>query len=104
MEEVEQIAAIKDVDLLFIGPADLSQSLGIPGEWGHPRLWQAIAKVAQAAGKHSIHWAILPPDLPYARRCVEMGCRMLSLGMDVWIVQKGLKTSRADYAEYFQGE
>ncbi len=36
--DVENIAALAGVDLLFIGPADLSQSLGIPGEWEHPRL------------------------------------------------------------------
>ena len=33
--DVEQIAALPDVDVLFIGPADLSQSMGIPGEWDH---------------------------------------------------------------------
>jgi 2-dehydro-3-deoxyglucarate aldolase/4-hydroxy-2-oxoheptanedioate aldolase len=42
VEEVEKIAAIPDVDFLFLGPADLSQSLGIPGQWEHPRLWQAV--------------------------------------------------------------
>src|SRR5262249_28479676 len=41
VEEVERIAAVPDLDLLFVGPADLSQSLGIPGEWEHPRVWQA---------------------------------------------------------------
>src|SRR5262249_15599216 len=32
VEDVERIAAVKDVDLLFVGPADLSQSMGIPAE------------------------------------------------------------------------
>jgi 2-dehydro-3-deoxyglucarate aldolase/4-hydroxy-2-oxoheptanedioate aldolase len=100
--EVDQIAALQGVDLLFIGPADLGQSMGVPGNWDHPRLWQAFEQVAQAARKHRIHWAILPPNLGYARRCVEMGCRMLSLGMDVWTVHKGLKAYREEYAEYFR--
>src|SRR5207245_1799591 len=42
VEDVERIAAVKDVDLLFVGPADLSQSMGLPGEWEHPRHWEAI--------------------------------------------------------------
>jgi len=101
LETVEQIAAVPDVDVLFIGPADLSQSLGIPGEWQHPRLWEAIEQVAAAARKHQMHWAILPLNPPFAARCVNLGCRMLSLGLDVWAVQKGLQSLQAEYAEYF---
>lgn len=103
LEDVERIAAVPDVDLLFIGPADLSQSLGLPGEWEHPRLWQAYTRVAQAAQANGIHWAILPANATQAQRCVEMGCRMLSLGIDVWAVQRGIKTFQAEYPAYFQG-
>jgi 2-dehydro-3-deoxyglucarate aldolase/4-hydroxy-2-oxoheptanedioate aldolase len=101
VEEVEKIAAIKDIDILFIGPADLSQSMGIPAQWDHPRLWQAVERVAQAARAHGVHWAILPPNPTYARRCVDLGCRMLSIGLDVWSIQRGLKSFQADYAEFF---
>jgi 2-dehydro-3-deoxyglucarate aldolase/4-hydroxy-2-oxoheptanedioate aldolase len=96
--EVERIAAIKEIDVLFIGPADLSQSMGIPGEWEHPRLWQAFERVAAAARAHGIHWAILPANPAHARRCVDLGCRMLSVGLDVWAVQRGLQAFLAEYA------
>jgi 2-keto-3-deoxy-L-rhamnonate aldolase RhmA len=99
--EVEKIAAVPDVDVLFIGPADLSQSLGIPGQWDDPRLWQAFERVAQAARAHGLHWAILPPTPAIARRCVAMGCRMLSLGIDTWTFHQGLRGYRADFAEFF---
>jgi 2-dehydro-3-deoxyglucarate aldolase/4-hydroxy-2-oxoheptanedioate aldolase len=101
LEEVEQIAAVKDVDVLFVGPADLSQSMGIPAAWDHPRLWEALERVARAAHHHGIHWAILPLSPAHARRCVELGCCMLSLGLDVWAVQRGLKGFQAEYAEFF---
>jgi len=101
VEDVERIAAVNDVDLLFVGPADLSQSMGLPAEWEHPRHWQALERVAQAAKNHGVHWAILPPNPAYARRCVEMGCSMLSLGLDVWVVHRGLKAFEAEYAEFF---
>jgi 2-keto-3-deoxy-L-rhamnonate aldolase RhmA len=102
VKELDQIAAVKGVDVLFVGPGDLSQSMGVPGEWEHPQVWQALERVAQAARTHQIHWAILPPNPDYARRCVELGCRMLSVGFDVWAVSKGLKAVKADYAEYFK--
>jgi 2-keto-3-deoxy-L-rhamnonate aldolase RhmA len=100
--DVERIAAIPQIDVLFVGPADLSQSMGLPGDWDHPRIWEALDKVAAAARAHHIHWAILPPNAAYAKRCVSMGCRMLSIGFDVWAVNKGLRQFKADYAEWFE--
>jgi 2-dehydro-3-deoxyglucarate aldolase/4-hydroxy-2-oxoheptanedioate aldolase len=102
VEDVERIAAVPEVDVLFVGPADLSQSMGLPGHWDHPRHWEAIERVAQAARKQGIHWAILPPNLPYAQRCVELGCRMLSLGIDVWVVQRGLAAFQDEYANFLR--
>lgn len=103
VEEVERIAALPDVDVLFIGPADLGQSMGLAGEWDHPKLWGAIERVAAAARSAGTHWAILPPNAAYARRCVDLGCRMLSLGFDVWAFAKGVRAFQADYAEFFKG-
>jgi 4-hydroxy-2-oxoheptanedioate aldolase len=100
--EADQIAALADVDLLFIGPADLSQSLGVPGEWEHPRVWEAIERVAAACRSHSKQWGILPPNPPYARRCVDLGCRVLSLGLDVWTVHMGLQALQGEYADFFR--
>ncbi len=97
VDEVEKIAAIKDVDVLFIGPADLGQSMGLVGDWDHPRIWQAIERVAGAAQANGIHWAILPRSAAYAKRCVDLGCKMLSVGIDVWAVQRGLKAFLAEF-------
>lgn len=101
VEEVERIAAVPDLDLLFIGPADLSQSMGIPGEWEHPRMWHAVERVAKAARANNVPWAILPRDAGHARRCVELGCRMLSLGIDTRAFCKGIKAEQNDFQEFF---
>jgi 2-keto-3-deoxy-L-rhamnonate aldolase RhmA len=98
LEDVERIAAVPHVDVLFIGPADLSQSMGIPGEWEHPKLWAAFERVAAACKASKIHWAILPLNVEFAKRCVALGCRMLSLGIDMWVIQRGLKAFQSDYA------
>ena len=98
VNDVEKIAALKHVDVLFIGPADLSQSMGLVASWDHPEIWAAIERVAKAARSHVIHWAILPRNLAYAQRCLDMGCRMLSLGIDTWSVQRGLKAFAVEFA------
>jgi 2-keto-3-deoxy-L-rhamnonate aldolase RhmA len=103
VQDVECIAAVPDLDFLFIGPADLSQSMGIPGEWEHPRMWAAVERTAKAAAANRVPWAILPRDAAHARRCVELGCRMLSVGMDAWAFQKGVKAIQDEYAEFFMG-
>jgi 4-hydroxy-2-oxoheptanedioate aldolase len=95
--EVEKIAAVPQVDLLFIGPADLAQSMGIPGQWDHADVWAAIQRTAKAARSAGIRWAILPRDAAFARRCVDLGCSMLSVGLDVWLVQGGLRAVDAEY-------
>ena len=97
VNEVEAIAALKEVDVLFIGPADLGQSMGIVGDWDHPRVWQAIERVAKAAAAAKIQWAILPRNAAYAKRCVDLGCKMISIGLDVWAVQRGLKAFLAEF-------
>jgi len=103
LADVEQIAAVPHIDVLFIGPADLSQSMGILGDWNNPQLWQAIERIAKAAHANNIHWAILPPNAEFAQRCVELGCRMLSLGLDTWIVQRGIRAFKKEYERHFEG-
>jgi 2-dehydro-3-deoxyglucarate aldolase/4-hydroxy-2-oxoheptanedioate aldolase len=102
VEEVERIAAVPDLDFLFVGPADLSQSLGIPGQWDHPQLWQAIERVAKASKAHGVPWSILPLAPAHARRCVELGCKMLSVGMDSWAIRKGIQAVQTEYAEFIR--
>lgn len=103
VEEIDKIAALKNVDVLFIGPADLAQSMGLPGEYAsHPQVWQAIERVAQAARTHKVHWAILPPNMEIAKRCFDLGCRMLSLGMDIWAVHRGIKAFKEEFAEFLK--
>lgn len=52
VEQIDAIAATPGVDVLFIGTSDLSFSLGLRGEQNHPKLQEAIAKIAAAAKRH----------------------------------------------------
>lgn len=101
LEEVEAIAAVPDFDLLFVGPADLSQALGVPGQWDHPTIWEALERIARAAKSHDKPWGILPLSPEHARKCVAMGCRLLSIGVDTWFLQRGIRTFQADFGDFF---
>jgi 2-keto-3-deoxy-L-rhamnonate aldolase RhmA len=103
VEAIEAILTINEIDFIFFGPADLSQSMGIPGQWDHPRLWEAIEKVATACRVVGRPWGVLPMSPAFARRCVDLGCRILSIGMDTWVLRKGIEAYRKEYAEFFPG-
>jgi 2-dehydro-3-deoxyglucarate aldolase/4-hydroxy-2-oxoheptanedioate aldolase len=101
VNDIDAIAAVPDIDVLFIGPADLSQSMGLSGEWDHPEIARCIEKVATAARNHNVAWAILPFNPAFARRSVELGCRMLSIGIDTWAFYRGLSYFRGAFQEFF---
>ncbi|MBX3412211.1 MAG: hypothetical protein KF708_05785 [Pirellulales bacterium] len=100
LQEAETIAAIDGVDLLFVGPSDLSQALGHLGQLDHPGTWEAIERVAKACRQHGKHWGIVPADPAYADRAVELGCRMLSVGGDVSCLKRGIEATKDAYAKY----
>jgi 2-dehydro-3-deoxyglucarate aldolase/4-hydroxy-2-oxoheptanedioate aldolase len=101
LEDADRIAAIDGVDLLFVGPVDLSQALGITGQLGHETLWSAIERVAAACRRHGKHWGIVPPDPALAARAVEMGCRMLTVGNDVMCLRRGIQGVKESYGGLF---
>ena len=52
------IAAIPDVDLLFIGPSDLSQVLGVPGDFDNSRCLEAIETIARTCAEANKPWGV----------------------------------------------
>ncbi len=101
LEEVDAIAGIDDVDLLFVGPADLSQALGVLGQPEHETMWNAIDRVAAACRKHGKGWGIVPASPAYAERCAEKGCRMITFGSDVMAMRLGVQSLKTLFASQF---
>lgn len=99
LNECDQIAAIDGVDLLFIGPADLSQSLGVTGDFFHPKCIEAMDRVAEACRKHGKHWGAVCVNPEHAERMIDRGCRLLSVTNDVRLVHAGLDAVQQLYAD-----
>ncbi len=101
VEQCAAIAAIDGVDALFIGPADLSQSLGVTGDFFHEKCLAAIDKVAAACKQHGKHLAAVAFNPPHAKMLHEKGCRLISPSTDVRVVVAGLQAVRQDFAQFF---
>lgn len=92
LAEVDAIAKTPGIDMIFVGPADLSQSLGIPGQFDHPKLWEAVDRVAAACQSANLPWAALAVGVPMAQKFVDRGCTFLTHAVDTWLVSSGIAT------------
>lgn len=89
---LDAIAAVEGVDGVFIGPADLSASMGHRGNPGHPEVQAAIEDAIvriQKAGKAA---GILSADETLARRYIELGAAFVAVGVDTTVLMRGLQT------------
>ncbi len=101
LDECEAIASLEGVDLLFVGPSDLSQVLGVIGQWDSPKLWDAYHKVAAACKKHGKHWGTIAVNPAFAQRAFDLGCRMLSFGIDAVILRRGVEATKTVFKDLF---
>jgi 4-hydroxy-2-oxoheptanedioate aldolase len=99
VEVVDQIAATEGVDWLFVGPADLSVTLGVPGDFLHPKCIAALKKVSAAVKQAGKSWGILSRDPEHARVCRELGCQLFSIFGDIDCLRVGLKTLEERFAD-----
>lgn len=102
VESIEEIAAVPGFDLFFVGPGDLSLSYGVPLEFDHPLLQQAMERVAKAAGKHGKWWGTTTPTPEKAQRMLDMGARMIVAGSDHVALVNGLSESFRSYGQLSQ--
>ncbi len=98
---VAEIAAVPDVDLLFVGPADISQVLGVPGDFENPRCLETIENIARACQEAGKPWGIVPRGPEYAERMAGWGCRMFVHGFDVHAVHAGIRAIKQRYPAFY---
>jgi 2-keto-3-deoxy-L-rhamnonate aldolase RhmA len=91
VEHADEIAAIDGADVLFIGPTDLTHSLGIPGQFDHPTYLAAIERVVTATESHGKATGILLRDAGTLDRHLAMGIRFIGLGSDGAFVADGAR-------------
>ncbi|KIH83017.1 4-hydroxy-2-oxoheptanedioate aldolase [Pseudomonas batumici] len=92
LANLDAIAAVEGVDGVFIGPADLSASMGHRGNPGHPEVQAAIEDAIvriKRAGKAA---GILSADEALARRYIALGAAFVAVGVDTTVLMRGLQT------------
>jgi len=90
-KHADDIAAVDGVDCLWVGHFDLTASLGIPGQFDHPRFLEAVEGVAAACRKHNKAFGRLVPDAATGIDCAAQGFDFLCWSGDVWALQAAIR-------------
>ncbi|MGI6691308.1 MAG: HpcH/HpaI aldolase family protein [Christensenellales bacterium] len=82
LDELDEIASLDGIDMLFFGPGDFSHSIGVSGQLDHPEVNQVRRLIAETCRKHG-KFAGTVATCGTARELVEMGYQFLNVGADV---------------------
>ena len=91
LDSVEAIAATPNIDVIWLGHFDLTNFMGIPGQFQHPDYLAAVRRIAAAAKAHGKVPGILAMNDAWAQEYWRHGYRMLAYGLDHMLFQAALK-------------
>ncbi|MXN63938.1 4-hydroxy-2-oxo-heptane-1,7-dioate aldolase [Stappia sp. GBMRC 2046] len=94
LDRLEEIASVDGVDGVFIGPADLSASLGYPGEPNHPDVIRQIEGAYKRLADIGVPSGVLTLNEDFARRSMELGTAFTAIGVDLAVVVDGVTALR----------
>lgn len=90
IENARAIGEVEGVDVLFVGPLDLSTNLGVPGRWDEPVFLDALDEVVRAGKETGTAVGIFCPSVDFAQMAWDKGFTVLSDGADLSVFARGL--------------
>ena len=93
LDQAAEIAAIDGVDVLFVGPTDLTHALGTPGDVASPAYRNAIERVGKAADAHGKAAGVLLWNLDQLDQYRDVGYTVISLGSDGGYIAAGARAA-----------
>jgi 4-hydroxy-2-oxoheptanedioate aldolase len=98
VDQVEAIARVPGVDVLMLGPGDLSVLAGIPYQFDHPIITGATRRIADAARAAGKWWGTVTGTPEHTKSLMDMGATFLCHGADILMVKQGLELIQQRYA------
>jgi 2-dehydro-3-deoxyglucarate aldolase/4-hydroxy-2-oxoheptanedioate aldolase len=92
LDQVEEIAAIPGIDVLWVGHFDLTNFLGIPGQFDNPLYVNGVKRVVAAGRKHKKGLGFMAADIKWAQQYKKLGFNMLATGTDHGILMAGVRS------------
>jgi 2-keto-3-deoxy-L-rhamnonate aldolase RhmA len=93
LEQLDEILKVEGIDMLYIGPFDLSVSLGCTGQMSHPKLIQSMQVVINKAKSFGIPIGMHGADQEFIRFWREQGVSLFTFGMDSAIFKQSVSSA-----------
>merc|ERR1711972_709169 len=97
VQNIEEIAAVDGVDALFVGPSDLSASLGHIGNPGHPDVRKTIGETFKRIGATGKASGFLTANHDDCRWALTLGCNFVAVGSDMQMLTAASRSAAADF-------
>lgn len=98
VDAAEDIARVPGIDVLMIGPGDLSVIAGIPYQFDHPLIVEALRHVAEAARKAGKWWGTVSGTPQHTQQLLDQGAKFICHGADLILVKQGMEQIQRNYA------
>ena len=92
LQNVDEIAAVEGIEAVFVGPNDLSMSIGTFRQFDSPKFLKAIEKVVSACEAHDVSPGVLAPAGP-VEISIQQGFKMIQLGADLGFLTESIRNS-----------
>ena len=91
INNIDEILDVEGFDIIFIGPYDLSQSLGVPGEVDHPLVVEKMEQIIKKCNERGITVGNFTNSKEDAARWIKLGIRYVSYSVDIGIYYDSCK-------------
>jgi 2-dehydro-3-deoxyglucarate aldolase/4-hydroxy-2-oxoheptanedioate aldolase len=93
IERADEMLSLPGVDVIMVGPADLSISLGVPGQFDHPLMIETISRLIETCNRHGVVPGIQTRSVAMAKQWVERGMRFVGVAAEyVLLLEKARET------------
>ncbi|MGE7945701.1 HpcH/HpaI aldolase family protein [Lysinibacillus sp. NPDC093688] len=85
VSNIDSILEVQNIDIIFIGPYDLSQSLGMPGQVDHPKVIELMREIIHKCKKKNIKVGTFVDTIESAKSWVDYGVKYIAYSVDIGI-------------------
>jgi 4-hydroxy-2-oxoheptanedioate aldolase len=97
LDQADAIAKVPGVDVLMLGPGDLSVIAGIPYQFDHPLIVGAYRRVAEAAKNAGKWWGTVSGSPEHTQTLLDLGAKFICHGCDLIMVKQGMELIQERY-------
>jgi len=88
VDNIESLLGRPGVGMVFVGPSDLSLTMGIPGRFDHPDFTAALKTIAEATRRHGHVLGMQSMNVEFSKRMMTMGLRFVCCGSGIGLIRR----------------